>query len=310
METFKLWLETDKEIHRFKRLAYEKVKVSLTDVLTIGIHPWQGGNTHKTLGEKFVQILNSDDLKSGEMKQANYCSNISHASYYMYYYDSSPFEETLKRIKEGVYFVDKFSYMELINIAKERLQNIWCHKIAYNLLEKAYPEFGAMRSFLRKKDKRIKLSGYADINQYNLGHKLSLSDFEGEDNLIISEGIPVTNFRSAHFLKKVTDNRGLLKLIDSIEHFQIQINYPVEGQSSDITTLYNCQSNGEKIRFRPELDKDPDNRANVREFASRWQIDQGRYCFLHWIIFIQKKVLHLMPMLHLQRLCCTLLEVI
>ena len=104
METFRLWFEDDKEISRFKRLAYEKVNVSITDVLKMGIHPWQGGNTHKTLGERFVQILNSDDLKLGEMKQARYCPDISNVSYYIYYYDTSPFEQTLKRIKESTYF--------------------------------------------------------------------------------------------------------------------------------------------------------------------------------------------------------------
>jgi len=39
METFKLWLEQDTKIPMFKRLAYEKVNVSLADVLTKGIHP-------------------------------------------------------------------------------------------------------------------------------------------------------------------------------------------------------------------------------------------------------------------------------
>ena len=114
MEIFKLWLEPDKQIPRFKRLAYEVVDVSLADVLTKGIHPLQAENTNKTLGDRFVQILNSDDLKLEEMSRANYCKDTSPAGCYTYYYNTSPFVQTLEQIKNDILFVEDLSYMELI----------------------------------------------------------------------------------------------------------------------------------------------------------------------------------------------------
>jgi len=279
METFRLWFEDDKEIPQFKRLSFEKVNVPLGDVLTIGIHPWMGGNVHSTLGERFVQILNNEELKLEELAQAHYCRDISHSTYYSYYLDTTPFEETLKNIHNNVYFVDDLSYIELITLAKERLKKMWSHKIAYELLNRANHGFDAMRSFLKEKDRHIKLSGYADINRYNLGRILSLSDFEGEDNLIIAVGIPVANFRRIQFIERVTDNRGFLRLTNHIEHFQVQVDYKIENVYSSLTLLYNCQGENEKIRFRPVMDRDPTKRAKVKEFASRWRTDQGRYCF-------------------------------
>ena len=41
MKTFRLWLEPDKKVPRFKRLRFEKTEVSVIDVLKKGIHPWQ-----------------------------------------------------------------------------------------------------------------------------------------------------------------------------------------------------------------------------------------------------------------------------
>jgi hypothetical protein len=279
MDTFRLFFENDKEIPRFKRLAYEKVNVSIKDVILNGIHPWMGGNVHKTLGEKFVQVLNSDDLKPKELTQPNYCQDVTYSCCYSYCNDTTPFEETLNHIKEGIYFVDGLTYIELLSIAKERLKKLWSHKIAYDLLERAHPGFDAMRSFLRSRDKRIKLSGYADINTYNLRHILSLSDFEGEDNLIISHGIPVTNFRSTEFLKRITDENGLLRLTNRIEYFRIQVDYEIKDKYSRITLNYNCQSNCQKVRFCPEINNESSKRDKLKEFSSQWRTDDGRYCF-------------------------------
>lgn len=279
METFRLWIEDDPEIPCFKRLAYEKVNVSLADVITRGIHPLEAETTHTTLGERFVQILNSDDLKPEEMARADFCHDISHVGYYFYFHDSSRFEETLERIKGSIYFVEELSYMELLTLARERLQKMWSHEIAHEFLIRAFPLFDKARSFVKTRDKSIKLSGYADFKRYDLGRILSLADFESEDNLIITAGIPSTNFRSIHFIKQVTDDRGLLRLTNCIEHFQLEVDFPAEDHCLHFTLLYNCQSDGEKIRFRPVLDSDPAKRVRVKEFASRWRTGQGCYCF-------------------------------
>ena len=76
METFRLWLEPDKKVPRFKRLQFEKAEVSVADVLKKGIHPWQGADAHRTLGEKSVDVLNSDEMKPTELAQFNYCGYL------------------------------------------------------------------------------------------------------------------------------------------------------------------------------------------------------------------------------------------
>jgi len=169
--------------------------------------------------------------------------------------------------------------VELLAMARKRLQKMWSHDIAHKLLSSSCHGFDAMRTFLRSKDRNIKLSGYADINRYNLGHRLNLSDFDGEDNLIICTGIPVTNFRYTKFIEQVTDERGYLRLINSIEHFQVRVNFKSDGQYSYHFLQFNCRRKGEKIFFRPELDSDQLKCARAKEFASRWRTDQGRYCF-------------------------------
>jgi hypothetical protein len=134
-----------------------------------------------------------------------------------------------------------------------------------------------MRRFLKAKDRDIKLSGYADIERYDLGEILRLEDFEGEDNILISEGLPVTNFRSTRFLERVTDERGLLRLIDGIRHFQVTANGG--APFSHASVRYNCQRDGDTTRFVPELNRDQEKRAVARSVAQSWRIDQGRYCF-------------------------------
>ena len=54
--------------------------------------------------------------------------------------------------------------------------------ILLTLAERAYPGFQELRQFLKVKDKTIKLSGYGDVDQYDLGQVLSLDDFEGRSS--------------------------------------------------------------------------------------------------------------------------------
>jgi len=278
METFRLWLEPDKKVPRFKRLQFEKAEVSVADVLKKGIHPWQGADSHRTLGEKSVSVLNSDEMKPAELAQFNYCGDISCVTR-SYYYNSSasPFEETLKRISEYVCFVGGLSYAELLTIAREQLQRDWSHRVAHRLLDRLCPSFDALRRFLKAKDNRVKLSGHADIDSYDLGRILSLADFEGEDGILINEGVPVTNFRSVRFLERVTDDRGLLRLTESIRHFQME---PTgRGQQYCRAALYNCRRDGDAVRFVPELEQTTSKRVAAKEIAGRWRTDNGRYCF-------------------------------
>jgi len=277
METFKLSLEPDKEIPQFKRLNYEKVQVPIALILTKGIHPWQGAHIHRSLEEKFVEILNNKEMKIAELDKFNYCSDMSVNTPYYCYYSSSPFEETLKDIKEQIYFVKELSYVELIKIAKEQLLKKWSHQIAYELLKRVYYNFDEMRRFLKAKDKNIKLSSYSDIEKYDLSKILILEDFEGEDKILISEGMPSTNFRSEQFIKKVTDENGHLRFVESINDFKILASDDKKYFNTSI--LYNCYRNRDQIKFIPELSKEMDKRQLAKTIATRWRIDNGKYVF-------------------------------
>jgi len=277
MKTFRLWLEEDRQVPRFKRLRFEKVTVSIADVLRKGIHPWQGANVHRSLKEKFVEVLNSGEMKPAELAQFGYCADVSCVVSSYPWQNESQFEETLERIRDGVYFVDRLSYVELLEIAKERLQRNWSHRTAHALLSRTHVGFDEMRRFLKAKDKGIKLSGYADIERYDLGRILKLEDFDGEDSILISEGIPVTNFRSSRFLERVTDERGLLRLTDGIRDFQVTAECC--GPFCHASVRYNCQRDGDAIRFVPELDRNEDKRELARSVAQKWRTDKGRYCF-------------------------------
>jgi len=277
MKTFRLWLEQDRQIQRFKRLRFEKVQVSIADVLKKGIHPWQGANVHRSLKEKFVQVLNSGEMKPAELGQFGYCADVSCVVASYSWQNESQFEETLERIKDGVYFVESLSYVELLQIAKARLQQHWSHRVAHSLLSRTHAGFDEMRRFLKAKDKSIKLSGYADVERYDLGRVLSLEDFEGEDNILISEGLPLTNFRCTRFLERVTDERGLLRLTDSIRDFQITASGG--GTFCLPSVLFNCKRDADSLQFVPQLDRNPVKRELTGSIAERWRTDQGRYCF-------------------------------
>lgn len=277
METFRLWFEEDREIPRFKRLRFEKVTVSIADVLKKGIHPWQGADVHRSLKQKFVEVLNSDEMKPAELAQFGYCADVSCVVSSYPWQNESQFEETLERIREGAYFVQSLSYVELLEIARERLQRRWSHRTAHSLLSRTHVGFDSMRGFLKAKDKNIKLSGYADIERYDLGEILSLEDFDGEDNVLISEGLPVTNFRSTRFLERVTDERGSLRLVDGIRDFEVTV--AGYAPSSSASVLYKCRGDGHSIRFVPELNREQAKREVAKSVAAKWRIDAGRYCF-------------------------------
>jgi len=296
MKTFKLWLEPDRDIPRFKRLAFEQVDVPIADVLRRGIHPWQGADKHPSLKEKFVEVLNGDDVKSAELDQMGYCHEVDYArhtysSYGAHYPEksnNSPFEETLERVRTSVFFVDGLTYGELLRISKERLRTTWSSRIAHTLLSRTHPGFDEMRTFLKSKDKSIKISSYADIGEINLAAVLSLVDFENEETILISEGIPVCNFRTEGFLGKVSGEGGLLRMVDGIREFQVSA--AANGDFYGRMVLYNCKRKGDVIRFIPEIDTDLKKRTHAQRYAERWRTDSGRYCFTTDIVRLSEMI--------------------
>ena len=277
MRTFRLWLEADKEIPQFKRLAYERVDVSIADVLLRGIHPWMETEENRSLNQRFMAILNDDVSKLPELVEFSYCGDLS-CTVRSYNNKMPAFQENLERIKNGIYFVGELSYVELLAIAKRRVKEKWSHRFARNMLGSALGTFNSMRSFLKQKDKSLKLSGYYDLDRYDLGQVLSLDDFEGYDSVIISHGLPFTNFRSESFIGTVTDQRGLLRMTDRIKHFNVVVNRYGGGEANG-SVIYNCRLEGEQVRMLPDLKESFHARKIAQIVALERAMDDGRYCF-------------------------------
>jgi hypothetical protein len=289
MRAIKLWLEQDKDFPRFTRLAYELTEVPLAEVLLNGIHPWDSGSSMTDLAQKFIEILNAKESQLPELKEFGYCHDFNYDPERSYYGQCSAFERLLADIKNNLYFVYDLNYLELLEITKSALTENWNNETVYNILSRVYPDFNSIRDFLKRKNKNIKLSGYDDIKKYDLSSILKLSDFETEDKVLISEALPVLNFRPARFMEKVTDSRGLLRLTPAIDRFQIRLpstfaNYDNPGIS------YNCKREVERIRFQPVIDNNPVQRELAKRIALKWRLDQGRYCFTNDIQTTEKMV--------------------
>jgi len=138
--------------------------------------------------------------------------------------------------------------------------------------------FNDLRTFIKSKRKSVKLSSYEDLERHNLGDILSPKDFDTEDQILIRQALPVTNFRTTAFLNSVTDDRGLLKLADSIDDFVLLANQrtPDYGERG---LSYNGKRKGGQIVLIPNLNHDPAHRYAAQSTAEKWQIDQGRFCF-------------------------------
>jgi len=278
MYTYKLWLEPDEQIPQFKRLAFEKIDVSVSDVLLKGIHPWTSKTVSHNVINKVIEILNSDEMILAELKEFDYCYEFNNSSDDYYHQQISRFEKVLNNIKESIFFVENLTYPELLSIAKNCLKDNWTHHTVYELLSRIYYDFNPMRSFLKKKDKSIKLAGYRDISKYDLSQILSLDDFEGEDKIIISEGLPIVNFRSEEFIKQITNEDHVLRLTSSISEFQLNCKCQADGYYHSVIT-YNCKRTGKNIRMQPTIDQKQSTRKQALDNAEKWRHDKGRYCF-------------------------------
>ena len=279
LQTFKLWLEPAEEFPQFKRLAWQLVDVSIRDVLTGGIHPWstgpEGMDVHPSLVEAFLQRLNNESAKVAELDAFGYCHDISATQGYCYV-RKSRFEQTLEHLQKEMYFVDNLSYTQLLDIARQRLRELWSHRLARTLAERAYPGFQELRQFIKARNKSMKLSGYGDIDQYDLGEALSLDDFEGRDSLLIAEAIPSLNFRKASLLAGITDGRGRLRLAPDIRKVSLTM---VPRGPDYVHLVWHVTRDGETCRLRPEISRSDAKRRKAREFAEQWRMDEGRLCF-------------------------------
>lgn len=278
METFKLWLKDDPDIPEFKQLAWEIVDVDVQDVIEKGIHPYSDKNANRTLSERFVQLLNSDQFKIKQLTELKHCYDIGscHRDYYYTKYDQ--FTELLRRVSETLRFIETINYQRLLKLAKQQLRRQWNHTLAKELAQQVYVNFNDLRSFIKSKRQNVKLSSYDDLERYDLADVLSPKDFDTEDETLIRQALPVTNFRTTAFLDRVTDDRGLLTLTSSINDFVLLLNQQTPDYGYQHLS-YNGRIKGGQIILIPNLDHDPALRHAAQSIAEKWRLDQGRYCF-------------------------------
>ncbi len=275
MKTFKLWLEPDSEIPEFKRLGFAVVDVPVADVLLRGIHPWDGKND--SLQDQVTAMVNNPAMKPAELAPLGYCEDVHGPSIRYSYDERTRFELSLERIRDSIYFVRSLSFQRLLSLAHGRLRECWRHELSKSILLSVHPAFDNLRSFLKVKDPHVKLSGYADLDRYDLGRILKLEDFKGVDKVLIREGLPLTNFRSDRWLEGLIDEHGLLRLTKEIDAFDIVIEN--EEFSYKPFMRWRCRREGERICFRPDLYREPGVRERAKSFAQCWRLDEGRYCF-------------------------------
>jgi len=286
MKTYRLWLEKDSDLPQFRRLRFEQVEVSLKRVLLEGIHPHGATCSEYSrydashLSEKLIEIMNLDEFKIQELCQFSYCGDITVIPRIYYTYgrdDEDELEGNFKHIRESILFTDKLSYIELLELAKKKLKEKWDHNTARELLTATHYSFNSARSFVKTKDKKVKLSGYRDLDNYPLHEILTLEDFQDYEDTIISHGIKTTNFRQAKLLDKVTTRDGLLRLVPEFLDFQLK--WELADSEKDIHITYNCQRKGNEVKLIPELSRDEMVRGAARETAARWSEEKTRYNF-------------------------------
>jgi hypothetical protein len=276
MKTFRLCLKPDSAFPQFKRLHWEMVDISLEDVLLRGIHPWSGPEKHSSLVDEFMRRFNEDEQLVGSLESFGYSHEISVVSGYAFN-QHSRFERALAQIREGVYFVEDLSYLELLGIAKQDLVEHWDHSLVVSLLRDMYLGFPDLRQFLKAKDKALKLSGYEDLDKYDLGKVLSLEDFEGHDNLLISKAIAPLNFRRVGFLDRVTDEYGRLRLAPEIKELTLAEKF--QKPSAYIGLVWHVKRNGRIFRCCPDVGSELKKRSKAKEVSREWRTDSSEYCF-------------------------------
>jgi len=232
MKTIKLWLEQDPQAPMFHRLRHEWAEVPLRDILLKGIHPWQGPHVHVSLCEAFAERVNASAVKLRELESHGYCADLSGGCGYYYRYNSR-FERLLSQVGEGILFVeDGFGYEQLLQLARERLTQAWNQRTIRDLLYGLMLDFNSLRRFIKSKAPQVKLSGYADMEKYDLASLLTVDDFTGKEDLLIRQALPGANFRLAVFLATVTEERGYLRLVPELSDFQLHLRQSPGGSKT------------------------------------------------------------------------------
>lgn len=275
MKTLRLWLEADEEIARFSRLHWEFDDVSVRDVIVDGVHPWLGHDRHLSMVEAFLTRLNAPEVKFPQVTEMGYGYDLSRPGMHGWG-NYSPVERMLHSIKASIVFADDLDVIELMEIAERRLRERWTHSMVKDLANVAYPAFQELRRFLKKHDEGLKLSGYDDLDRYDLSRVLSLEAFDGQDKLKLSHGIPTLNFRNSTVLDDVTDSQNRLRLVQEIAEFSL-----AEQTEGGVFTglVYRCKHRDGRVRLYPDIGGSDDKRQRAYSFAKEWRMNEGRLCF-------------------------------
>jgi len=124
----------------------------------------------------------------------------------------------------------------------------------------------------------VKLRSYDDLDNYDLSQVLCLKDFDAEDRVIISQGLPAVNFRRESFLNQVTNKDGLIKLAECIPHFELSPVDSVTGYGYS-KLIFNGKVKEGEVFLTPTLTESPDIRSEAQMIAAKWRLDDSKYCF-------------------------------
>ena len=167
MQTYKLWLENDPNIPELKKIGYALTEVDIKDVLENGVHPWSERNANRGLSEAFNRHLNDDRYQIAGLKELGYCEELKVYGRDYYYDGNSQFDSHLERLNQQVRFVDNLTFPQLLELAKTELKKRWDHSTAKKLLQQVHYGFNEARSFIKAKDKSVKLASYDDLDSQN-----------------------------------------------------------------------------------------------------------------------------------------------
>ena len=188
IRTLQFRLEPDSDFPCFQRLHWKEVQVSLQDVLRKGIHPWSLHRSIHDVHGAFVKRLNLPEALVPALAENGYSRAFSHTLPYRGS-ETDHMRSSLQEIQKRMCFVDNLSYLQLLQLATGKLRQQWQHQVVKKLLDACFHGFADMRAFLKHKNPGVKLSGYADIANYDLAELLELEDFAGFDRQIIWRGI-------------------------------------------------------------------------------------------------------------------------
>ncbi len=279
MKTIRLWLEADMDIPAFNRLRYKETDAPLPDIIFRGIHPSLmdseiTGREIESLRRQLYALLNEPEMKIPHLAGLGYGVDLEESNLYYSRYD---LEANLARIAERIRFVDELDYPRLVELAVECLRGKWYHVIARELAQKVYPDFNDLRDFLKQKYKQIKLSGYKDLDNYDLSRITAVDDFTGQDKALIACAVKEPNFRKTSFLEKITTPDGFLSLTRRFDWFGLELQE--QQRPSEMDLYFLCEVEGETIHVMPDPEADPVKRRKAESFARRWSGGTGAWCF-------------------------------